>query len=159
MSNRARIDAVQKAASRSIRTFSRPQDAQGRPLRVSSLFGSRTFNSERMRDRVPPEVFAKWVETVEHGRKLDRPVAAAEIAVAVPAAHQFLVLELIAAGMTVPNVAKILCFLTGPGRTRTIGGQLQITDDDGVVLLTEAETLAGFPPWYVSGDDYEASQP
>jgi glutamine synthetase len=28
-----------------------------------------------MRDRVPPEVFAKWVETVEHGRKLDRPVA------------------------------------------------------------------------------------
>ena len=75
MSNRARIDAVQKAASRSIRTFSRPQDAQGRPLRVSSLFGSRTFNSERMRDRVPPEVFAKWVETVEHGRKLDRPVA------------------------------------------------------------------------------------
>ncbi len=75
MSNRARIDAVQKAASRSIRTFSRPQDAQGRPVRVSTLFGSRTFNSERMRDRVPPEVFAKWVETVEHGRKLDRPVA------------------------------------------------------------------------------------
>ena len=75
MSNRARIDAVQKAASRSIRTFSRPQDAQGRPQRVSTLFGSRTFNSERMRDRVPPEVFAKWVETVEHGRKLDRPVA------------------------------------------------------------------------------------
>lgn len=75
MSHSSRIDAVQLVASRSVRTFSRPVDAQGRPLRVSAMFGSRTFNSDRMRDRVPPEVFARWVETVEHGRKLDRPVA------------------------------------------------------------------------------------
>ncbi len=75
MSNRARIDAVQKAASRSIRTFPRPMDAQGRPVRVSVMFGSRTFNAERMRERLSPDVYARWAETMEHGRKLDRPVA------------------------------------------------------------------------------------
>ena len=75
MSNRARIDAVQKAASRSIRTFPRPMDPQGRPVRVSAMFGARTFNAERMRERLPPEVFTRWTETIEHGRKLDRPVA------------------------------------------------------------------------------------
>ena len=75
MSNRARIDAVQKAASRTIRTFPRPTDGQGRPMRISAMFGARTFNAERMRERVPPEVFSRWSETIDHGRKLDRPVA------------------------------------------------------------------------------------
>lgn len=72
---------------------------------------------------------------------------------------QFIKLQLIAAGLTVPNVARIACFLTGPGRERTIGGQLQITDNDGVVILTETQTLAGFPPWYVNAATSEAVQP
>ncbi|MSP55406.1 MAG: glutamine synthetase type III [Myxococcales bacterium] len=75
MSNQARTDAVQKAASRTIRTFARPMDTQGRPVRVSALLGAHTFNADRMRERVPPEFFARWQETIEHGRKLDRPVA------------------------------------------------------------------------------------
>ena len=33
-----------------------------------------------------------------------------------------------------PSASKsIACFLTGPNRQRTIGGQLQITDDDGTL--------------------------
>lgn len=67
---------------------------------------------------------------------------------------QFMKVKFIAAGITVPNVAKIACFLTGPDRqTRVVGGELQITDIDGTLLLTATQTIAGFPPWYVNAAD------
>ncbi len=71
----ARRVAVQTATSRPLRTLPRQVDAEGRPLRVSQVFGSRVFHVERMRQRLPPEIFARWSETVEKGARLDRPVA------------------------------------------------------------------------------------
>lgn len=73
---------------------------------------------------------------------------------------QFLKRKFIAAALRVPNVAGVLCFLTGPSqRTRQLGGQLQITDDDGVLLLVETPSVAGVAPWYVVGASSAALGP
>ena len=71
----ARRLAVQTATSRSLRTLPRAVDAEGRPQRISQLFGSRVFHADRMKQRLPPEIYARWSETVEKGARLDRPVA------------------------------------------------------------------------------------
>ena len=64
----------------------------------------------------------------------------------------------IAAGMTTPGVGSIACFLTGPNEGRTVGGQLQIRSQSGVLIgVVEAGNLAGVDPWWVSAVSYEAS--
>lgn len=63
---------------------------------------------------------------------------------------QFVKQAIVAAGMRVPNVASITCFLTGPGLGRAVGGQLQITSADGQVVVAETGSLEGELPWYIS---------
>lgn len=65
---------------------------------------------------------------------------------------QFMKAQFIAAGITVPGVASIVCFLTGPGPDRAVGGQLQIVDDQGGVTVVFTPGL-GTAPWYVSAVD------
>lgn len=70
----------------------------------------------------------------------------------------FVKAKLIAAGLTVPTVAKIVCFLTGPGVDRQLGGQLQIYNADGVLAaLVTATTFQGGLPYYVSAVSSEAA--
>jgi hypothetical protein len=63
---------------------------------------------------------------------------------------QFLKQALVTAGLVVPDVASIKCFLTGPGSGREIGGQLQITSSSGQVSVVETGNLLGVAPWWVS---------
>ncbi len=70
-----RYAAVSAALSRGVRTFTRPSDAQGRPARISAYFGSKVFGSDRMRERLPPEIFRRWVAIVEQGARPERSVA------------------------------------------------------------------------------------
>lgn len=71
---------------------------------------------------------------------------------------QYMKTKIMAAAATVPGVSSLKCFLTGPDRQhRTVGGQIQISDSDGVLLFVETASLAGVPPWYVSGTSPEAS--
>ena len=70
-----RLRAVQTATSRNVRSFARPVDGAGRPQRISSFFGSRTFSADRMKERLPPEVVARFVATLDRGAPLERPVA------------------------------------------------------------------------------------
>ncbi len=70
-----RSQAVAEATSRQPRQFERPSDAAGRPLRTPAYFGQRTFNADRMRERVPPDIYKRWADTLDHGQKLDRAVA------------------------------------------------------------------------------------
>lgn len=63
---------------------------------------------------------------------------------------QFMKAQFIAAGLTVPGVASIACFLTGPGPSREVGGQLQITSNDGTLVIAETTNLQGVAPWYVN---------
>lgn len=66
---------------------------------------------------------------------------------------QFLKTKFIAAGMTVPSVVSIACFLSGPDKaTRQLGGQLQITDDRGQLSVLTTGAF-GSDPWYVNAAD------
>jgi hypothetical protein len=71
----------------------------------------------------------------------------------------FLKQAFIAAGMIVPDVASIRCFLTGPGPGREIGGQLQITSVSGQISVAETGNLFGTLPWWVNAVSPEASAP
>lgn len=72
---------------------------------------------------------------------------------------QFLKAKFVGAGMTVPEVASIVCFLTGPGFDRQVGGELQITDNLGRVTVIESTTILqpGVSPWYVLSVSQEAA--
>ncbi|MFZ5477720.1 MAG: glutamine synthetase III [Myxococcota bacterium] len=66
---------MQTTSARQVRVPSRPTDAQGRPARISAFFGARVFTADRMRERLPPEIFQRWTDTVDRGARLERPVA------------------------------------------------------------------------------------
>jgi hypothetical protein len=72
---------------------------------------------------------------------------------------QFMKAKFIAAGLTVPGVASIACFLTGPGSNRELGGQLQITDTDGNFVVIQTTNLQGIAPWYVNAATDGAQNP
>lgn len=61
----------------------------------------------------------------------------------------FIKQKLIAVAATVPGIASVACFLTGPNAGRSVGGQLQITPVDGPLVLLNSSTLNDL--WYVSG--------
>ena len=63
---------------------------------------------------------------------------------------QFMKAQFVAAAMTVPNIASVACFLTGPGPDRAVGGQLQIVDVDGYPVPVVSSPQLGVAPWYVS---------
>ena len=75
MSSSARLEAARTVATRTVRIAPRPTDAQGRSQRVSALFGARTFSTERMKERVPPDIYARFQATLERGERLERSVA------------------------------------------------------------------------------------
>lgn len=63
---------------------------------------------------------------------------------------QFLKSQFIAAAKTVPGVASVVCYLTGLGQSRVLGGQLQITDTAGGFSVAGTGGLqGGNAPWYV----------
>lgn len=63
---------------------------------------------------------------------------------------QFLKSQYISAALSVPGVQSAKCFLTGPGRNREVGGQIQITDTENTVFVIETTNLQGIAPWYVN---------
>lgn len=73
-----------------------------------------------------------------------------------PPSLEFLKARLVAAGLTVPGVSSIKCFLTGPGPNREVGGQMQITNDtDNLLTVIESTSILqiGVPPWYVNASN------
>ena len=72
---------------------------------------------------------------------------------------QFLKSQFIAAAQTVPGIASVVCFLTGVGKTRALGSQLQITDINGQLSVTGTQGLQGAAPWYVTAVTPPAGYP
>jgi hypothetical protein len=65
---------------------------------------------------------------------------------------EFMRTKLIEQAMTIPSVASVKCFLTGPDfKNRTVGGQLQITDTEGTVVIAQTSNIFGFgATWFIS---------
>ncbi len=71
----ARYQAVRDLMSRSPRKFDPPRDEQGKRLRVSEFFGINTFDVQKMKEKLPKEIFTKLASTIESGKPLDRDIA------------------------------------------------------------------------------------
>jgi len=72
---RARFSAVKEQAGRTPRKFDPPRDESGRRLKVSEFFGMNTFDQRLMREKLPKDVFAKLLTTIETGGRLDPGIA------------------------------------------------------------------------------------
>lgn len=60
---------------------------------------------------------------------------------------QFMKSKFIDAGLTVPDVDTIVCYLSGVTSARILTGQLQITDVNGKLTVV---SMNGEKPWYVT---------
>lgn len=60
---------------------------------------------------------------------------------------QFMKAKFVEAGMTVPEVYQIVCYLSGVTSNRTLTGQLQITDVTRKLTVVQ---MNGELPWYVT---------
>ena len=70
-----RFKAIQDLNLRSVRKFEPLRDDRGKTLRVSEYFGVNTFDFRQMRQKLPKEVYAKLVSTIETGKPLDPEIA------------------------------------------------------------------------------------
>src|SRR4051812_47308461 len=75
LSASARLKAVMELTSRTPRKFDPPRDEQGRRLRISEFFGVNTFDLQKMKEKLPKEVFTELVSTIESGKKLNPAIA------------------------------------------------------------------------------------
>ena len=71
----ARFKAIGEVNTRTPRKFDPPRDEQGKRLRVSEFYGVNTFDIQKMREKLPKEVFTKLLSTIENGKKLDQDIA------------------------------------------------------------------------------------
>lgn len=72
-----RYEAIRTAAARRPRSFERPTGTDGRVLGVAELFGRNTFGVHEIRGVLDEDVVQRFIDTVEHGKPLDRDVAEA----------------------------------------------------------------------------------
>ncbi|MBI3535814.1 MAG: glutamine synthetase III [Deltaproteobacteria bacterium] len=74
-SAKARFKIIQEITQRTTRKFDPPRDENGRKLKISEFYGMNTFNLDRMREKLPKDVFHKLQQTIETGKKLDSEIA------------------------------------------------------------------------------------
>jgi glutamine synthetase len=72
---RSRRELLMELISSSERAFSSPLNGEGTPVPTSSYFGVNTFGHRQMRDKLPRQVYAKLLDSIKHGKKLDIEIA------------------------------------------------------------------------------------
>ncbi|MDR3608039.1 MAG: glutamine synthetase III [Oligoflexia bacterium] len=72
---RARFEAIRDVNTRTPRKFDPPRDEHGKRLRVSEFYGQNTFDLNKMKEKLPKDVYTKILSTIETGKKLDQDIA------------------------------------------------------------------------------------
>ncbi len=72
---KARFDAIREVNCRTPRKFDPPRDENGRRMRVSDFYGANTFDMQKMKEKLPKDVFNHLTATIEKGKKLDKETA------------------------------------------------------------------------------------
>jgi glutamine synthetase len=72
---KARFEAVRDVSTRTPRKFDPPRDDSGKRLRVSEYYGVNVFDIQKMKEKLPKDVFTKLLSTIETGKKLDTEIA------------------------------------------------------------------------------------
>lgn len=75
MPTKARFAAIRELGGRQPRPVPFPVDAQGRRLKISEIFGERTFGGRQMRETLPADVYSKLRSTIETGKRIDPEIA------------------------------------------------------------------------------------
>ena len=71
----ARFKALREVNTRTPRKFDPPRDEQGKRLRISEFFGINTFDVNKMKEKLPKDVYQKLVSTLNTGKALDPDIA------------------------------------------------------------------------------------
>jgi glutamine synthetase len=70
-----RFNALQTVTTRSPVRVSLPSDENGSPLKVSDYFGMNTFSLKQMKEKLPNDIYKRFVSATQAGKKLDLEVA------------------------------------------------------------------------------------
>ncbi len=70
-----RSESLRTSISRQIRSFERPSDPAGKPLRVGEYFGSHVFGLDEIRERLSTETAQALMQMVNKGTRLSREAA------------------------------------------------------------------------------------
>lgn len=72
---KARFEAIRDVNTRTPRRFDPPRDESGKRLRVSEFYGVNVFDIQKMKEKLPKDIFTKLLSTIETGKKLDPEIA------------------------------------------------------------------------------------
>jgi hypothetical protein len=76
----SRKQLIRELMTRSTPISTRAIENGGTPGRVSEYFGINTFGHRQMRDKLPKDVYAKLIDAIRHGKKLDAEIEAIGVA-------------------------------------------------------------------------------
>jgi len=75
--NALRLDAIKTINGRKPRRIELPKDENGHLLKASEYFGMNTFGLDRMKEKLPKDMYARLTNAIHSGGKIDREVASA----------------------------------------------------------------------------------
>jgi glutamine synthetase len=70
-----RFNAIQTVSSRTPNGSVAPRDENGAPLKISDYYGMNTFSQKQMKQKLPNDIFKRFIQTAQSGKKLDIEVA------------------------------------------------------------------------------------
>ena len=70
-----RYQALQNVVARKPRVIEQPKDENGKQLKVSDYYGMNTFSAKNMKQKLPNDIYKRFLQTSQSGKKLDLEVA------------------------------------------------------------------------------------
>ncbi|MGZ3771221.1 MAG: glutamine synthetase III family protein [Bdellovibrio sp.] len=70
-----RFLAVKEVQNRVPRKFDPPRDESGKRLKISEFFGQNTFDMQKLKEKLPKDVYKKLLSTIQTGSRLEVEVA------------------------------------------------------------------------------------
>ena len=70
-----RYQALQNVVARKPRVIEQPKDENGKQLKVSDYYGMNTFSTKNMKQKLPNDIYKRFLQTSQSGKKLDLEVA------------------------------------------------------------------------------------
>lgn len=67
--------ALTEIQNRTPKKFDPPRDETGKRLKISDFYGQNTFDLQKLKEKLPKDIFKKLISTIQTGQKLDVEVA------------------------------------------------------------------------------------
>ena len=73
--NQPRFSAIETVIARKPKTVEAPKDEKGNSQKISDFYGINTFGLKQMKQKLPSDIYKRFVQTIQSGKKLDLEVA------------------------------------------------------------------------------------